>query len=168
MSRRRRRRAKEPSEALTVSATDAEWAVVRSNAARRGLSISRYVVALVLDGIGDARDGPALVLSADEQREMLETVRAFREAMGDAAEGSSFIEQMRVGVGVLFDAWAVAMVRDGRRGELRDILAARIGAAEAERVVEGIVAPAEAPAPPPSEPEKHAGPDASSGQGSLF
>ena len=62
-----------------------------------------------------------------------------------------------------------SMVRDGRRGELRAVLAARIGATESERFVEGIVAPAEAPAPPQApEPEKRAGPDAPSGQGSLF
>ena len=62
-----------------------------------------------------------------------------------------------------------SMVRDGQRGELRAVLARRIGAAEAGRVVEDIAAPAEAPTPPQApEPEKPAGPDASSEQGSLF
>ena len=169
MSRRRRGRAKPPPESLTLSATDADWAVVRNNAARRGVSISRYVVALVLDGGGDAPDGPALALVGDEQREMLETVRAFRTLMGDGAEASPLIEDMRVRVRLLFDAWAVGMVRDGRRGELRDILAARVGTTQAERVVENIVALAEAPAPPRApEPEKRTGPDASSRQASLF
>ena len=169
MSRRRRRRPKPPSESLTLSATDAEWAVVRANAERRGLSISRYVVALVLGGVGDARDGPALALSGDEQREMLETVRSFRTLMGKGEEAPSLIEEMRVGVGLLFDAWAVGMVRDGRRAELRDILAARIGATESDRVVEDIVALAEMPSTPQApEPEKRAGPDESPGQGSLF
>ena len=168
MSRRRHRRGKEPAKSLTLSATDAEWAVVRAKAERRGLSISRYVVALVL-GRFDAPDEPALALSADEQREMLETMRSFRALMGDGEEAPPLIEDMRVRVALLFDAWAVGMVRDGRRGELRDILAARIGATEAERVVESIVASAEAPTPPPApEPEKSAEPDAPPGQGSLF
>ena len=169
MSRRRRRRPTPPPESLTLSATDADWAVVRDNAERQGVSISRYVVALVLDGGGNAPDGPALALSGGEQREMLETVRTFRALMGDGAEAPSLIEDMRVRVRLLFDAWAVGMVRDGRRGELRDILAARIGAAQAERVVERIVAFAEALALPQApEAEKRAGPDASSEQGSLF
>ncbi|MCY4584136.1 MAG: hypothetical protein OXE50_15265 [Chloroflexi bacterium] len=143
--------------------------MVRANAAWRGVSISRYVVALVLDGGGDAPDGPALALAGDEKREMLETVRVFRAAMGDGAEAPPLIEDMRVRVRLLFDAWAVGMVRDGRRGEVRDILAARVGAAQAERVVENIVALADAPAQPQApEPEKRTGPDASSEQGSLF
>ena len=174
MSRRRRERKTPPPEAITVSATDADWAVVKANAERRGLSISRYVVALVL-GRFDAPDEPALALSGDEQREMLETVRSFRALMGTGEEAPSLIEDMRARVALLFDAWAVGMVHDGRRGELRDILAARIGATEAERVVENIAAPADVPTPPqaldpekPTEPEKRAGPDASSGQGSLF
>ena len=163
---RRRRRSKPPPEALTLSATDADWAVVRANAARRGLSISRYVVGLVLGGVGDAREGPAHALDAGEQREMLETVRSFRALMGDGAQAPSLIADMQARVALLFDAWATTQVREGRRGELRGILAGRIGAAEAERVVENIVAFAEAPVPPqvpvPGEP------DASSEQGSLF
>ena len=65
MSRRRRRRPKPPPESLTLSATDADWAVVWANAERRGLSISRYVVALV-PGRFDAPEEPALALSEDE------------------------------------------------------------------------------------------------------
>ena len=169
MSRRRRGHAEPPPESLTLSATDADWAVVRNNAERRGLSISRYVVALVLDGVGDTREEPALALSGDEQREMLETVRAFRALMGDEAKMSPLIEDMRIRVRVLFDAWAAGMVRDGRREELRDLLAARIGATEAERVVDDIVVRTEAPTPPQApEPGKRTGPDESSGQGSLF
>ena len=78
------------------------------------------------------------------------------EAYGKGAETPSLIEDMRARVALLFDAWAVGMVRDGRRGELRDILAARIGATEAERVVENIAAPADVPTPPQApEPERN-------------
>lgn len=167
MSRRRRGRGKEPAKSLTLSATDAEWAVVKAKAERRGLSVSRYVVALVL-GRFDAPDEPALALSADEQREMLETMRSFRALMDDGEETPPLIKDMQARVALLFDVWAVGMVRDGRRGELRDILAARIGATEAERVVENIVVLVEARTPPAPEPEKSAGPDAPPGQGSLF
>ena len=167
MSRRRRRpRPKHPSKALSLSATDADWAVVKEKAERRGLSISRYVVALVLGG-WDARDGPALVLCGDEQREMFETVRAFRALMDDEAEAQSLIADMQARVALLFDAWAIAMVRDGRREELRTILAARVDAANAERVVEHIVALA---APGKAPPARGSGrdPNGSSEQGSLF
>ena len=134
----------------------------------RGRSISRYVVALVL-GSFDAPDEPALALSADAQREMLETVQAFRALMGDGHEALPLIEDMQARVALLFDAWAVAMVRDGRREALRAVLARRIGAAEAGRVVEDIAALAEAPTSPQApEPEKPVEPDASSEQGSLF
>ena len=168
MSRRRRRRPNPPPESLTLSATDADWAVVRDNAERRGLSNSRYVVALVL-GRFDAPEEPALALSGDAQREMLETARAFRVLMGDEHEALPLIEDMQARVALLFDAWAVGMVRDGRRGELRDILTRRIGATSAEQVVEDIAALAEAPASPQApEPEKPVEPDASSEQGSLF
>ena len=138
---RRRRRAKRSSKSLALSATDADWAVVKAKAERRRLSTSRYVVALLV-GRFDARDEPALVLCADEQREMLETVRAFRALMGDEAEAPSLIADiadMRTRVALLFDAWAVAMVRDDRREELRAILGARVDAANAERVFNRIV-----------------------------
>ena len=138
MSRRRRRHAKHPPKALSLSATDAEWAVVKEKAARRRLSISRYAVALVLGGGWEARDGPALVLSGDEQRVMFEAVRAFRALMGDGAQAPTLIADMQARVALLFDAWAIAMVRDGRRDALRALLAARVGAANAERVVERI------------------------------
>ena len=84
----------------------------------------------MLGGGWDAPEEPALALSGGEQREMLETVRSFRALMGDGAKALSLIEDMQARVALLFDAWAVGMVRDGRRGELRDILARRIGATE--------------------------------------
>ena len=163
---RRRRAARHPSKALSLSATDAEWAVVKEKAERRGLSISRYAVALVLGG-WDARDGPALVLCGDEQREMFETVRAFRVLMGDGAQAPSLIQDMQARVALLFDAWAIAMVRDGQREELRTILAARVDAANAERVVERIEALA---APGKAPPARGSGRNSNgpSEQGSLF
>ena len=165
---RRRRRAKPAAKALTLSATDAEWAVVRDNAARRGLSISRYAVALVLGGAwAAAEDEPALVLDAHTQREMFETVRSFRARMGDGAGAQSLIADLRTRVAVLFDAWAVSMVREGRREALGALLAARVGAESAAGVVgriEALAAAAEAP-PARKAPGDAGGP---SGQGSLF
>ena len=89
--------------------------------------------------------------------------------MDDGADAPTLIRDMQTRVALLFDAWAIAMVREGRREEFRDILAARVDAANAEWMVERIVALAEAPAPPQT-PEPGARPkrDASPGQGSLF
>ena len=167
MARLRRRRAKPASKALTLSATDAEWAVVRDKAARRRLSVSRYAVALVLGGGWDTGEEPALVLDAHAQREMFETVRALRALMGERAEAPPLIEDLRTRVALLFDAWALAMVRDGRREALGALLAARVGEANAGRVVERIEAlAAAATAPPARKPPGGAG--GPSGQRSLF
>ena len=166
MSRRRR---KHPSNTLTLSARDADWEVVREKAERRRLSKSRYVEALVLGNDWEVRDGPALKLDGREQREILDTVREFRALMGDKAEASSLIRDMQTRVALLFDAWAVSMVREGRLEALRTILAARVEASNADKVVERIVALAEAPSPPLApEPATRAKPDAPPGQRPLF
>ena len=44
---RRRRRRRKVGKHISLSATDADWETVRSNANRRGLSIARYLVELV-------------------------------------------------------------------------------------------------------------------------
>ena len=64
---------------LSLSATDAEWEVVRRNADRRGLSIARYLVGLVERG--GSEEGEAVALSRDEQRELLGSVREIRALM---------------------------------------------------------------------------------------
>ena len=76
MRRARRRGVAAGSRHISLSATDAEWGVVRRNADRRGLSIARYLVGLV------GRDGSEgrvdLALVRGEQRELLEAVREIR------------------------------------------------------------------------------------------
>ena len=165
MSRRGR---KHRSNALSLSARDADWEVVREKAKRRRLSMSRYAEALVLGNDWEVRDGPALKLDGREQREILDTVREFRALMGDKAEASSLIADMQTRVALLFNAWAISMVRDGQREALRAILAARVEASSADQVVARIVALAEAPpalAPEPAAPRKR---DVPPGQQSLL
>ena len=77
MSRKRRRR--KVGKHISLSATDADWETVRSNANRRGLSIARYLVELVErdaseEDAGLRHECPALALAAEEQREQLEAV----------------------------------------------------------------------------------------------
>lgn len=76
---RRRRKARRPSRHISISATDADWEIVRSNAKRRGLSIARYLLGLVErdaaeEDAGLRHEHPALALAKEEQREQLEAV----------------------------------------------------------------------------------------------
>ncbi|MDE0175633.1 MAG: hypothetical protein OYH76_21205 [Defluviicoccus sp.] len=64
---------------LSLSATDAEWDVVRRNAQARGLSIARYLLGLVERGGAD--EGATVSLTRDEQRELLRSVREVRALM---------------------------------------------------------------------------------------
>ena len=157
MSRRRRRSGRR-SKTLTLSSNDADWAVLREKAARRGLSISRYVEGLVLGNDWEVRDGPALVLHPREQREMLQTVRELRSLLGDRPEAPSFIEDLQTRIALLFDEWSISMLDSGRREALRALLVRRLGPENAERVVERAVALAEAPAAPGSA-ETHTRPE---------
>lgn len=75
LSRRRRARAK-PQRHLSLSATDAEWAVVSANAERRGLSKARYLMGLVERDAGGGDRAPPMVLAPEDQRALLDAVRA--------------------------------------------------------------------------------------------
>ena len=63
---------------LSVSATDAEWARVREQAAGRGLSISDFLVGLALPTGSASGAGPLPALDGAEQREALEAIRYMR------------------------------------------------------------------------------------------
>ncbi|MDE3260990.1 MAG: hypothetical protein OYL41_03290 [Acidobacteriota bacterium] len=77
--RRPRRAAGTGSRHLSLSATDAEWDVVRRNAQARGLSIARYLMGLVERG--GTEQGATVSLTRDEQRELLRSVREVRALM---------------------------------------------------------------------------------------
>ena len=81
MRRPRRAGRTKGSRHLSLSATDAEWEVVRRNADARGLSIARYLVGLVERGGSEAEQGATVALSRDEQRELLGSVREIRALM---------------------------------------------------------------------------------------
>ena len=75
MRRSRRRRGK-PNRHVSLSATDAEWAVVSGNAERRGLSKARYLMGLVERDTSGEDSAPPMVLAPDDQRALLASVRA--------------------------------------------------------------------------------------------
>ena len=134
---RRRRKARRPSRHISISATDADWEVVRSNAARRGLSIARYLLELVERDASEEDAGfqhkyPALALAKEEQREQLEAVREVRALMLEGEEAGLrheclLVRDMQERIAVMFAAWASAMAGSGRSEELRLALAAVLG-----------------------------------------
>ena len=129
---RRRRKARRPSRHISISATDAEWEIVRSNARRRGLSIARYLLALVErdaseEDAGLRHEHPALALAKEEQREQLEAVREVRALMLEGEDAGPLVRDMQERIAVMFAAWASAMAGSGRSEELRLALASVLG-----------------------------------------
>ena len=162
---KRRRR---DSTQLSLSATDADWAMVEANAVHRRMSKSRYVRALVLgDGFEAPEEGPTVALDADEQRALYETVRTLPALMRGEADGASLVEDVRTRIAVVLDAWAAAMAREGRLEELRAVLVARVGAEMTERIVRRFER-RRAESEPVPEPSGDAGPGAAPAQGGLF
>ena len=139
---RRRRKARRPSRHISISATDADWEVVRSNADRRGLSIARYLLELVERDASEEdaelqHKYPALALAKEEQREQLEAVREVRALMLEGEDGGlrhecpwhqcPLVRDMQERIAVMFAAWASAMAGSGRSEELRLALVAVLG-----------------------------------------
>ena len=126
MSRKRRRR--KVGKHISLSATDADWETVRSNAKRRGLSIARYLVELVErdaseEDAGLRHECPELTLAAEEQRELLEAVREVRALMLEGEDAGPLVRDMQERIAVMFAAWASAMAGSGRSEELCAALA---------------------------------------------
>ncbi len=121
MSRKRRRR--KVGKHISLSATDADWEIVRRNAKRRGLSIARYLVELVERDASEEDAGPELTLAAEEQRELLEAVREVRALMLEGEDAGPLVRDMQERIAVMFAAWASALVASGRSEELCAALA---------------------------------------------
>jgi len=129
---RRRRKARRPSRHISISATDADWEVVRGNAGRRGLSIARYLLELVERDASEEDAGlqhkyPALALAKEEQREQLEAVREVRALMLEGEDVSPLVRDMQERIAVMFAAWASTLAGSGHSEELRLALASVLG-----------------------------------------
>lgn len=119
------------------------------------MSISRYVRELVLNDGWAAPEGVAVALAEAEQRALYETVRTLPALMRGAGDGAPLVEDLRTRIAVLLDAWAAAMMREGRSAELRAVLDARVGAQAAGRIMERLGKRRPEAAGPPG----HTGPD---------
>ena len=134
---RRGRRRRKVGKHISLSATDADWETVRSNAKRRGLSIARYLVELVEREASEEDAGlrheclrhecPELALAKEEQRELLEAVREVRALMLEGEDAGPLVRDMQERIAVMFAAWASALVASGRSEELRAALASGAG-----------------------------------------
>ena len=134
---RRARRRRKVGKHISLSATDADWETVRSNAKRRGLSIARY---LVERDASEEDAGPALALAAEEQRELLEAVREVRALMLEGEDAGPLVRDMQERIAVQFDAWASALVASGRSEELCAALASVVGEERARIAAASVVA----------------------------
>ena len=166
---RRRRKARRPSRHISISATDADWEIVRSNAERRGLSIARYLLELVErdaseEDAGSRHKYPALALAKEEQREQLEAVREVRALMLEGEDAGLWhecplVRDMQERIAVMFTAWASAMAGSGRTEELRQALASVLGEERA-----GIAAASVAVSTEPSTAKQTLAPQANEGK----
>ena len=168
MSPRRGAGARARFQHFSLSATDEEWEVVRANAARRRVSMARYLVELGLSGERAEEAGSPPVLTPGGQRGVEEAMRVLRSLADGGADTRTLIEEMHRRVAVLVDAWAVAMAREGRLEEVRATVTERAGASKAEGFVARIAALAEAPAPRPARgPKPRSAPKEPPDQGTL-
>ena len=147
MRRARRGRKRKAGKHLSLSATDAEWEIVRGNAKRRGLSIARYLVELVErdaseEDAGLRHECPGLALAKEEQRELLEAVREVRALMVEGEEeAGSLVRDMQERIAVMFAAWASAMAASGHSAELRAALVSVLGEERARIAAASVVTP---------------------------
>ena len=154
---RRGRRRRKVGKHISLSATDADWEIVRSNAKRRGLSIARYLVELVERDASEEDAGlrheclrhecPELALAKEEQRELLEAVREVRALMLEGEDAGlrhecPLVRDMQERIAVMFATWASALVASGRLEELHAALASVVGEERARIAAASVAASA--------------------------
>ena len=106
---------------LSISATDEEWGALHEQARRRGLSMSLYLVRLVLpEGVvaGPCAD-PLPALSGLEQREVLDAVRHMHSLLSGTDTPGGAVPGMRERFGGLQESGASALTGSSHREETR-------------------------------------------------
>ena len=116
--------------AHSISCTDREWEQARARAARRGVSISRYLVERGLTA-NPSRPGEAAL------REMNDRLgRILERTLAGTDPDGGVMESLRKAVSFLVDATMRDMSEAGRGNELRVILEGLFGADEAAAILE--------------------------------
>ena len=121
---------KRPAAAHSISCTDREWEQARARAARRGVSISRYLVERGLTASPSRPGEAALHEMNDRLGRILERTLAGTDPDGDV------MDSLRRAVSFLVDATMRDMSEAGRGDELREILEGLFGADEAAAILE--------------------------------
>ena len=116
--------------AYALSCTDPQWERIKDRARRHGSrSAARFVVERSLAGLPAAQ--PRLVLSEAEQRAALERLEAIAARLAGPSGGQeALLASLHKRVGVLVRAAMRDMHREGRRDELRSLLARELGEEE--------------------------------------
>ncbi len=157
---------------LSISATDEEWAAVRQAAARRGLSISRYLVGAALANAPAPKAGPAPALDDREERRLLELIRRLQPLLLEPDDQGSPPPELPGWLRTVMGAWVSALAGSGRGGDVHPVLAPVPGEGGVDRDEAADALDTQPAAAAPDKP-KQSGRRANSGpgpgkQGALF
>ena len=127
-----------PAQVYSLSCTDEQWERFRRLAARRRLSISRYLVECALHGDLDAERPapPRLVLSEAEQRTLHDAVRRIAERTVAEVSEETLLARVRNALVLLVELTLRAVAREGREAELRALLTELFGERASEATLE--------------------------------
>ena len=121
---------KRPAAAHSISCTDREWEQARARAARRGVSISRYLVERGLTA-NPSRPGAAVLHEMNDR-----LGRILERTLAGTDPDGGVMDSLRRAVSFLVDATMRDMSEAGRDDELREILERLFGADEAAAILE--------------------------------
>lgn len=157
---------------MSISATDEEWAAVRQAAARRGLSISRYLVGAALANASARKAGPAPALDDREERRLLELIRRLQPLLLEPDDHGSPPPELPGWLRTVMGAWVSALAGSGRTGDAHSVLAPVPGEGAVDRAAAADASDTQPAAAAPNEPKqsgRRAKSDPEPGrQGALF
>ena len=123
----------------SVSCSRLDWERIRERAAAAGKPMSRYIVERALSAM-PAAEPPAsepLVLTAEEQRRLLDTAQRLEDLLsGAAAPEGDGRPGLPAAAGFLFEAKLDDMLRTGRYREMRALLDRVAGDERAARIAD--------------------------------
>ncbi len=133
------RRVEERAAMHSISCSRLEWERIRALADREGVSMSKLLVerALSRNPPAKVRNPLRLVLSPEEQRALLETVKATAETVR-VLEGTQETPGFAETLWVLFEIRLNAMTRTGRHGTMVRLLEQVLQDSRAARIEEEV------------------------------
>ena len=132
------RRAGGKKRAYSISCTDEDHEQIRARARRAGRWMGDYLVERALTvslsqpAAAPRTSGPRLVLDEQAQREMHATLGA----LSDRAKGADWLDELKAQVRLVLQATLLDMLWQGRREEMRSVLAHVLGEPRASELTE--------------------------------